>query len=369
MKVFVKRLTVLTLTLLMILPMAAFADGEIEYLWPVPTCAYITSKCGEDGHKGIDIATYAENTEIVASRAGIVVEACPTSCTHINNYPDDRCNYGKGNYLKIVHDDGTSATYMHFKYDTIVVNVGDRVEAGDKLGIMGSSGLSTGQHLHFQVNAKDGTLINNNVGILDYVGLPDGFIMPDDYSDYEGELWICDADIGLNVRLDAGTSASKIGVMSKGTVFAVSEKLEKDGFLWGKITKAEGSPGFTDGWCVLDYSVLYNQDSEDTSTDEVTDTDEIPDTDESTDTNTDSAIGGEIETDVSADTDSEPEDKAVIGDANSDGLVNIMDVVEIRLVIISGNTPTVEQLEIMDLNADGIVNILDIALLRQIILK
>ena len=55
---------------------------------------------------------------------------------------------GAGNIVKIKHDDGTVTTYMHFS--ELLVNKGDRIESGTVIGLIGSTGHSTGPHLHFE---------------------------------------------------------------------------------------------------------------------------------------------------------------------------------------------------------------------------
>ena len=230
-----------------------FAEGEVSkaYLWPVPATQYITQYCGENGHKGIDIATFAENPEIVAARAGKVTESCPTSCSHIENYPDDTCKGGKGNFVTILHADGTYATYMHLKYDTITVAVGDTVKAGDVLGIMGASGLATGVHLHFQLNSADGNVISTNPDDLEYVYSKEE--LDDITVDYE--IWKVNSEIGLNVRMGAGTDYSKIGIIPNGTIFAITETKTDSEFTWGKILYSNSNnPELNGGWCVLDYA-------------------------------------------------------------------------------------------------------------------
>jgi len=60
---------------------------------------------------------------------------------------------GAGNIVKIKHDDGTVTTYMHFS--ELLVNKGDRIESGTVIGLIGSTGHSTGPHLHFEYRATE----------------------------------------------------------------------------------------------------------------------------------------------------------------------------------------------------------------------
>jgi len=66
----------------------------------------------------------------------------PGKCI-ISKYSDSA-----GNYVKIEHDDSTVTTYMHFS--ELLVNKGDRIESGTVIGLIGSTGHSTGPHLHFE---------------------------------------------------------------------------------------------------------------------------------------------------------------------------------------------------------------------------
>ena len=84
-----------------------------------------------------------ENTPIVASRTGIVTAA----------------TYSKtgGYYVSINHGDGFSSVYMHMT--RYVVKAGQAVSAGQVIGYVGSTGVSTGNHLHFGI-AYNGKYVN-----------------------------------------------------------------------------------------------------------------------------------------------------------------------------------------------------------------
>ncbi len=87
-------------------------------------------------HKGIDLA-YARGTPIIAAAGGKVIE---------RGY--EALNYG--NYVKIQHSYGFYTKYGHL--DSVYVEEGDEVRQGERIGTMGSTGLSTGPHLHFEVH-------------------------------------------------------------------------------------------------------------------------------------------------------------------------------------------------------------------------
>ena len=109
--------------------------GTGKFSWPV-TGAKITSKFGKRWgrqHKGIDIVG---NKSILASDNGVVSFAGKKN--------------GLGNAVIIDHQNGFRTVYGHLS--KINVKKGQTVEKGDKIGVMGSTGNSTGVHLHFEIH-------------------------------------------------------------------------------------------------------------------------------------------------------------------------------------------------------------------------
>ena len=94
-------------------------------------------------HEGVDMSAYT-NTPIYAARSGKVTVA---------SYQDG----GAGYYVNINHGDGFSSIYMHMT--RYIVSKGQYVEQGQVIGYVGSTGLSTGPHLHFGI-AKNGAYVN-----------------------------------------------------------------------------------------------------------------------------------------------------------------------------------------------------------------
>ena len=92
--------------------------------------------------------------EILAAREGIVVEV---ENTHNQNCPNISCAKFN-NKILIMHSDGTFADYSHLKYKGSVVKKGDVVAKNQLIGYSGSTGFSSGPHLHFAVfiNRIDG---------------------------------------------------------------------------------------------------------------------------------------------------------------------------------------------------------------------
>ena len=115
--------------------------------WRIP-CSYkiISSAYGyrsSGWHNGVDFAN-DRGTPIYASRTGTVTTA-------------KSLTYSYGNYVVINHHDGYSSLYAHMDY--YIVGVGDYVVQGQLIGYMGSTGNSTGNHLHFTV-FYDGSTVN-----------------------------------------------------------------------------------------------------------------------------------------------------------------------------------------------------------------
>lgn len=126
---------------------ASVPDGS--FAWPVPSSAYITSYYGwrnifggTSWHAGIDIAAgYGSN--VIAARGGTV-----TYCGWLGSY---------GNIVIIDHGDGFSTRYAHLSGFNCYY--GQQVSRGQVVGFIGSTGRSTGPHLHFEV-LKYGSTVN-----------------------------------------------------------------------------------------------------------------------------------------------------------------------------------------------------------------
>ena len=121
--------------------------------WIKPLRSYtITSSFGnrvhpvlgyERFHEGVDMSAYT-NTPIYAARGGKVTVA---------SYQDG----GAGYYVNINHGDGFSSIYMHMT--RYIVSAGQYVKTGQVIGYVGSTGISTGPHLHFGIS-YNGTYVN-----------------------------------------------------------------------------------------------------------------------------------------------------------------------------------------------------------------
>ena len=121
------------------------------FIWPCPDYTRITDYFGprpqpvpgaSTNHKGVDLAA-PYGSVILASASGTV-----TTSTHSNS---------AGNYIVIAHGNGMSTVYMHCS--SLLVSVGDNVEQGEVIAKVGSTGYSSGNHLHFGV-IKNSTYVD-----------------------------------------------------------------------------------------------------------------------------------------------------------------------------------------------------------------
>lgn len=116
----------------------AAAQEALRPLFALPASGSYTSGFGTRWgtlHGGIDIAN-AIGTPILAVADGTVIDSGPAS--------------GFGMWVRLLHADGTVTVYGHI--DQTLVQVGQKVMAGDQIATMGNRGFSTGPHLHFEVH-------------------------------------------------------------------------------------------------------------------------------------------------------------------------------------------------------------------------
>ena len=129
----------------------AYKGSITGFVWPCPSYTRISSYFGprpqptagaSTNHKGVDLAA-PYGSAILASAAGVV-----TTSTYSKS---------AGNYIVVAHGNGMSTVYMHCS--ALLVSVGETVEQGEKIAKVGSTGYSTGNHLHFGV-IKNGSYVN-----------------------------------------------------------------------------------------------------------------------------------------------------------------------------------------------------------------
>lgn len=117
--------------------------GDIRFIWPCPSSSRITSGFGvrvspvegaSSNHMGIDIGAKT-GSKIVASADGDVI---------ISSY-----SAASGNYIMLNHGSGIYTVYLHC--NSLTVSAGEHVKAGQQIATVGSTGYSTGPHLHFGI--------------------------------------------------------------------------------------------------------------------------------------------------------------------------------------------------------------------------
>lgn len=186
--------------------------GAGIFTWPVPE--YVEARIpmkdqlsadfsGNDSvhngnHSGVDIThTINSSADIVAAAEGTVIVA--ENLTNGSTYPNGPRTYG--NYVIIDHGNGYFTCYGHMQYNSITVKVGDKVNKGQKIGVMGTTGYSTGNHLHFEIRQGDSwnlgtpidpsTFFNDDCSSIGGIGNGE-FLFTSGYtpdSDYKGQTY------------------------------------------------------------------------------------------------------------------------------------------------------------------------------------
>jgi murein DD-endopeptidase MepM/ murein hydrolase activator NlpD len=95
-------------------------------------------------HAGVDIVTGRKDTAIIAPEDSIVIEARKSTAP----------GGGYGWFVKYKGISGATHLMAHLVENSVVVKKGDRLKQGQKLGVMGTTGASTGIHLHWEVRGK-----------------------------------------------------------------------------------------------------------------------------------------------------------------------------------------------------------------------
>lgn len=138
------------------------ANHQKDYPYALPFLAnkrYLVSQAfnGEFSHQ-FDQSLYAvdvampEGSQVLAARAGVVMDVA-------NDFYGGGAkakNLQRANFVRILHDDGSMAIYAHLQLESVKVAKGQRVEKQQLIGRSGSTGFSTGPHLHFAIQVNSG---------------------------------------------------------------------------------------------------------------------------------------------------------------------------------------------------------------------
>ncbi|MDD4569794.1 MAG: peptidoglycan DD-metalloendopeptidase family protein [Tepidanaerobacteraceae bacterium] len=125
--------------------------GTGEFRWPTPSCTYITSEFGWRIHPIFKSRRFHEGIDIGASMGADVLAVDDGEVIFSGSYG------GYGNTVIVSHGGGISTQYSHLS--KLLVAEGKKVLKGDKVGLVGSTGWSTGPHLHFGV-IQNGEVVN-----------------------------------------------------------------------------------------------------------------------------------------------------------------------------------------------------------------
>lgn len=133
--------------------------SDIVYSLPVEESRFALGQGFHGGYSHADEGNrYAvdlvvpEGTPVLAARGGVVMQATGG----FRDGGTDRSLAERANLVRVLHDDGSMALYAHLREGGVVVRTGDRVTLGQVLGYAGSTGYSSGPHLHFAVQVNGG---------------------------------------------------------------------------------------------------------------------------------------------------------------------------------------------------------------------
>ncbi|MGY0620308.1 peptidoglycan DD-metalloendopeptidase family protein [Lysobacter sp. A378] len=136
------------------------APGDTTYLLPVARdTAEIDQGYGgtfshddPENRYAVDFAVPV-GTPVLAARGGVVMQLEEG----FERTSLDRDAYaGRANFIRLLHDDGAMSLYAHLQVDGVLVQAGQRVTAGQQIGLSGNTGFTTGPHLHFVVQVNRG---------------------------------------------------------------------------------------------------------------------------------------------------------------------------------------------------------------------
>lgn len=192
-------------------------------------------------HKAIDLSYSRDESKnkVLAHTEGKVVKL-------VKNYKTtDKTGSSYGNYVKIKHPNGYYTLYAHLKYGSVTVNKGDKVTTGQIIGVEGSTGRSTGRHLHWEVRNKLDVKINptpylndnlpkmeNKYTVGNYITLEDMRVREGAGTNYKIKKV---KDLTPDGKKNATSKKPNDDAeYKKGTVFTALEIINKDGSVWAK---------------------------------------------------------------------------------------------------------------------------------------
>ena len=188
-------------------------------------------------HTGVDLGwkSYAgPTTPIIAHSDGTVTYIQ----TGYGNMPNSTGNASYGNLVKIKHPNGYYTLYAHLSQ--VDVKKGQSVKKGQKIGNMGNTGRSGGNHLHFEVRNTSDMYIDPAPYLdADLPGLPTTKV-----EETAADYYVVITATDLNIRSGPGTNYTAVGRMTPGRHHITAEASGTGASRWGKVSQ---------GWISLDY--------------------------------------------------------------------------------------------------------------------
>lgn len=178
----------------------------------------------KSNHNGVDLVMKSgkHGEEILAPEAGKVISARKSSSP----------TGGYGYYVKIQGKSGVEHLMAHLVKDSFRVKAGDIVEKGDVLGLMGTSGNSTGVHLHWEIRVKGRP--TDPIAWIEKNGEPD---LPEDFAAWTKRK----PNNSASVHIKNAPNGSKVRIRHNGiSVFVKTVRKAEDAGLGKTITFDEG---------------------------------------------------------------------------------------------------------------------------------
>lgn len=178
-------------------------------------------------HKGTDYFTFPfpwhlmenDQVEVVAAAAGTIT-------TRIDGNPDKNCDFSNNNWNIIIiqHSDGSKAWYGHLKTNSLTSKrVGDNVAAGEYLGVVGSSGASTGPHLHFEIYDDQNNLVDPYAGNCN--SLNSTSLWADQHAYYDSKINLVQTQSSPPVRYDCPPAPRRLAERNIKNEFAPGDTI------------------------------------------------------------------------------------------------------------------------------------------------
>ena len=181
-----------------------------------------------NGHRGLDLVgkNYTID-DIISYDSGQVLMAV----TGYGNGAGEGVNWRYGNFVKVLHDNGTVCLYAHMEY--VSVKVGQRVSKGQVLGRMGNSGNSFGGHLHWEFWTKND--YNSNIDPAPYLAPKEPVVLPKSVErDKNKRQFQIDYNDNLRIRKEPNLAGEIVGILNAG-IYDFTEEKYNDSFNWVKV--------------------------------------------------------------------------------------------------------------------------------------